>query len=74
MNKIFISFARFLIRGYQLGISPFLGRQCRFFPSCSQYASEAVEHYGIGRGIFKALARLLRCHPLSAGGYDPVSK
>lgn len=48
-------------------------RCCRFYPSCSEYAAEAVEKYGAGRGVLKALARLLRCHPFSRGGYDPVN-
>jgi len=61
-----------LIRGYQLAISPLLGARCRYFPSCSQYALEAITGYGALRGSWMALRRLLRCHPFHAGGYDPV--
>lgn len=65
-------FGLFLIRVYQYALSPYLGGRCRFFPSCSAYAYEAVEKYGFFRGGFFALKRLLRCHPLHPGGYDPV--
>jgi len=62
----------YLIRGYQLGLSPWLGGHCRFYPSCSCYAHDAIERYGAWRGGWLGLRRLLRCHPLNAGGYDPV--
>lgn len=61
-----------LIRLYQMGLSPWLVPSCRFTPSCSQYALEAVTRYGAWRGSLLAARRLLRCHPLHAGGYDPV--
>lgn len=64
--------ALFLIRLYQLLISPLLGPRCRFYPSCSQYATEAVQRYGLLRGGALSLRRLSRCHPLNPGGYDPV--
>jgi len=60
------------IRGYQLLISPMLGPRCRFYPSCSCYAHTAIERHGALRGSWLALRRLLRCHPLNKGGYDPV--
>lgn len=60
------------IRTYQLALSPFLGHSCRFFPSCSQYAIEAIERYGPLQGTWLAIRRLLRCHPWHAGGVDPV--
>ena len=60
------------IRGYQLAISPMLGANCRFYPSCSCYAHAAIERYGVLRGSWLGLRRLLRCHPFTAGGYDPV--
>jgi putative membrane protein insertion efficiency factor len=61
-----------LIRGYQYIISPFLGNHCRFVPSCSQYAAEAIRVHGAGHGLWLALKRLGRCHPWHPGGYDPV--
>jgi len=61
-----------LLRGYKALISPMLPNACRFVPTCSEYASEAIEQFGVVRGLLKALWRLLRCHPFSAGGYDPV--
>jgi putative membrane protein insertion efficiency factor len=61
-----------LIRAYQLLLSPMFGGSCRFLPSCSEYASEAVASWGVVRGSLLALRRLARCHPLGAHGYDPV--
>ena len=61
-----------LIRGYRVAISPLLPPACRYTPSCSQYALEAVSRYGALRGSWMSLLRLLRCHPFRAGGYDPV--
>jgi putative membrane protein insertion efficiency factor len=62
------------IRGYQSFISPFLPRRCKYYPSCSQYAVDALSRYGIFRGIVLAAWRLLRCNPMSYGGYDPVER
>jgi hypothetical protein len=61
-----------LIRVYQYGISPMLGRSCRFSPSCSDYAVEALQRHGAIRGVWLALRRVGRCHPWHPGGYDPV--
>jgi putative membrane protein insertion efficiency factor len=61
-----------LIRGYQLLISPFIGNQCRFTPTCSHYAREAVERYGAIKGSWMAMRRVSRCHPWHRGGHDPV--
>jgi uncharacterized protein len=61
-----------LIRLYQWTVSPLLGPVCRFYPSCSRYALEAVLRFGVVRGGALALARLARCHPWHAGGFDPV--
>ena len=61
-----------LIRAYQLVISPLLQPSCRFEPSCSHYAQEAIATHGAARGLFLTLHRLLRCHPWGGSGYDPV--
>ncbi len=61
-----------LIRGYRRFISPMLPPSCRFTPSCSLYTLQAIERYGLLRGAFMGARRLLRCHPFSEGGYDPV--
>lgn len=61
-----------LIRGYQLTFSALMGKQCRFYPSCSHYAADAIRHYGALRGGFMGARRILRCHPWNPGGYDPV--
>ena len=61
-----------MIRAYQLCLSPMLGPRCRFYPSCSCYAHTAIERYGIVQGCWLAVRRLLRCHPFREGGYDPV--
>ncbi len=60
-----------LVRGYQLLLSPWLGGQCRFYPSCSQYFILAVEKYGVIVGCLRGVWRILRCHPFHPGGYDP---
>ncbi|MBD2090277.1 membrane protein insertion efficiency factor YidD [Microcoleus sp. FACHB-1515] len=61
-----------LIRAYRLLISPLLMPACRFQPTCSQYAIEAIERFGAWRGGWMAMRRILRCHPFHPGGYDPV--
>ena len=61
-----------LIRGYQLTLSPWLGSQCRFFPTCSEYARQAVERYGVLKGLRLAMVRVSKCHPWHPGGADPV--
>jgi len=61
-----------LIRGYQWFISPLLGNHCRFYPSCSEYAREAIERHGAVRGVWLAIRRVARCHPWHPGGVDPV--
>jgi hypothetical protein len=61
-----------MLRAYKLVLSPFFAGSCRFLPSCSDYAREAVETHGVRRGGCLAAGRLLRCHPLAAAGFDPV--
>ncbi len=60
------------VRGYQLTLSPWLGRDCRYWPTCSQYAIEAIERFGPLRGAVLAARRIGRCHPWGGSGYDPV--
>ena len=60
-----------LVRFYQRAISPLLGSNCRFSPTCSQYTIEAIEKYGALRGVWKGIKRIARCHPFHKGGYDP---
>jgi putative membrane protein insertion efficiency factor len=62
----------FLLRVYQYGISPILGPRCRFEPSCSQYALEALKTYALPKALFLSAKRILRCHPWHPGGYDPL--
>jgi len=61
-----------MIRFYQKAVSPWLPPACRYYPTCSAYAIEAIERYGFFRGAVLATKRILRCHPFHAGGYDPV--
>jgi uncharacterized protein len=68
VRKVFL----FPLRAYQRLLSPLLGNRCRYYPSCSEYAVQAIERYGILRGLVLAGWRLLRCNPFSHGGYDPV--
>ena len=64
--------AEILIRLYQWTVSPLLGPACRFHPTCSQYALEAIRRFGVLRGGWLAMRRIGRCHPWHPGGYDPV--
>ncbi|WP_438940976.1 membrane protein insertion efficiency factor YidD [Dethiosulfovibrio russensis] len=61
-----------IIRGYQIFISPYLGRNCRFYPTCSRYAMESIERFGLIRGGWLTLCRIVKCGPWHPGGYDPV--
>ena len=61
-----------MLRGYQYAIRPLLGTNCRFYPSCSDYAREAIERYGVFKGAWLTLRRIGRCHPYHPGGFDPV--
>jgi len=73
MQKLTQWFILMLIRFYQYVISPHFPPCCRYVPTCSAYAYEAVQKYGVCRGGFMALRRLLRCHPFHPGGYDPLN-
>jgi len=61
-----------LLRAYQYTVRPILGANCRFYPSCSDYAREAIERHGAGKGSWLTARRLARCHPYHPGGHDPV--
>jgi putative membrane protein insertion efficiency factor len=72
VNRVLRRAVTLPIRAYQYAISPMFGPRCKYYPSCSEYAVQAVERYGILRGLVLAGWRLLRCNPFSRGGYDPV--
>jgi putative membrane protein insertion efficiency factor len=72
IKKIFQIIFIGLIRAYQYTLSPLLGPACRFYPSCSEYAYQAIMRYGPLKGLFLAIKRILRCHPYHPGGVDPV--
>jgi len=61
-----------ILRGYQYALRPLFGANCRFYPSCSDYAREAIERHGTSKGVRLALRRVARCHPYHPGGFDPV--
>lgn len=62
----------FLINFYQKIISPLFEKKCKFYPTCSEYMKQAIEKYGVIKGVFKGIKRILRCNPFSKGGYDPL--
>ena len=68
MSRLFILF----IRAYQVTLSPYFGRQCRFTPTCSHYSIDAFNRYGTLKGIHLTMTRLSKCHPWHAGGHDPI--
>jgi len=72
LKSLLLKSLLFLLHIYRYAISPWLGNRCRFFPSCSEYAITALNEYGILKGLWLTLRRLLRCHPFHPGGYDPV--
>jgi len=74
MSQAGKTFALFVLRAYKWALSPLLPPACRYVPTCSDYAVEAVERFGVLRGSLMTMARVLRCHPFVRGGYDPVMK
>jgi len=72
LNRLLSRLLQGLVRLYQLTLSPFIGNQCRFHPTCSRYAMEALERHGPWRGSWLAATRLCRCHPFAEGGFDAV--
>jgi putative membrane protein insertion efficiency factor len=68
MKKVVLS----ILRVYKMYLSPFLPSSCRFYPTCSEYAMEAINKYGVLKGSIKGIYRILRCNPFNRGGYDPV--
>ena len=72
LNKIITSPLILLIRGYQLIISPLLGSNCRFMPTCSEYAMESLKVHGVIKGTFLTVKRIGKCHPWGGHGYDPI--
>ena len=72
MNAVFKASALSMLRAYKWAVSPMLLPACRYVPTCSEYAIEAIERYGALCGTWMAIRRVLRCHPFAKGGYDPV--
>ena len=72
LNKVIIFPLVLLIRGYQLIVSPMLGSNCRFMPTCSEYAMESLKTYGLIKGAFLTVKRIGKCHPWGGHGYDPI--
>ena len=74
MQKIMTSLLIALVRAYQIALSPYFGNQCRFTPTCSHYAIQALQTHGAFKGFWLTIKRLSKCHPWHAGGYDSVPK
>lgn len=74
LDRIFQALLLLLIKIYQYGISPLLGSNCRFYPTCSSYAKEAIEKHGSAKGMYLGVRRILKCHPYHEGGIDLVPK
>ena len=68
MKRFFV----YLIEKYQRYISPIFGKSCRFYPTCSEYTKQAIKKYGVIKGSFYGIKRIIRCNPFSKGGYDPL--
>ena len=63
-----------IIKGYRYFISPLLGHSCRYLPTCSEYSIDALKEFGLVKGIFLSIKRVLSCHPWGKGGFDPIKK
>ena len=74
LNNFLITLLIFIIKAYQFFLSPFLKANCRYLPTCSEYSIIALKEYGLVKGFFYSLKRILKCHPFGGHGYDPVSK
>ena len=72
MNKIATNFGVLCVKGYQKLLSPLFPRSCKFIPSCSNYTLQAIQKFGLCKGSFLGLKRILKCHPKAVGGLDPV--
>ena len=72
--NIFVYLLIKLIKIYKFLISPLLGNSCRYFPTCSEYSIETLKSYGLFKGLYLSLKRILSCHPWGSGGFDPVKK
>ena len=72
--NIFVYLLIKLIKIYKFLISPLLGNSCRYFPTCSEYSIESLKSYGLFKGLYLSLKRILSCHPWGSGGFDPVKK
>ncbi|MDY6790675.1 MAG: membrane protein insertion efficiency factor YidD [Thermodesulfobacteriota bacterium] len=72
MKRLFLLPFLVSIKAYQYLVSPILGPTCRFYPTCSEYTYQAIKRYGLAKGVYLGLKRILRCHPFNPGGIDPV--
>ncbi|MDY6861964.1 MAG: membrane protein insertion efficiency factor YidD [Thermodesulfobacteriota bacterium] len=72
--KVFVKLLVGIIKFYQIALSPFKNSSCRFYPTCSNYAIMALKKYGVVKGSYMGLRRIIKCHPLHPGGYDPVKE
>jgi len=73
-RNLLVQFLVYVILGYQYLISPVFPKVCRFYPTCSEYAKQALLKYGLFKGLFLSIKRILRCHPFCQGGYDPLER
>ena len=74
LNNFLITLLIFIIKAYQFFLSPILKANCRYLPTCSEYSINALKEYGLGKGVYYSLKRILKCHPFGGHGYDPVPK